>query len=177
MATPFPNAPQATVEQIAAGLVNLLGWMPEGTNNVPAPMQVTLANFADAIGSLLPTIATGTVTSVSTTPTTLPLPTLPVMPNTQSVMTITGCVIGQNVSTGNSSIWDVAISVERTAAGQSLAPVGGSLITATVRQQDSSMEACTVTASIGANGPSVIVTGLSGATINWAGTFTVVTTG
>jgi hypothetical protein len=176
MATALNNATQATVEQVSSGVVTLLGWMANG-NNVPQGVQVPLETFAAALGALLPVVATGSVTSVSTTPTALPLPTLPVMANTQGVQTITGTVIAQNVSTGNSSVWDVAISVERTATGASLSPVGGSLINATVRQQDTSMAACTVTASIGTNGPSVMVTGLSGATINWAATFTVVTTG
>ena len=106
----------------------------------------------------------GRITTTDATPAVL----LTMAPGSPSgTLRLTGQVIARNTATGDSAVWDVAVAAK-------VSPTAGALFgtsAISVFIEDASMSGCMLAASASPSGISVTATGLAGASIIWACSF------
>lgn len=88
--------------------------------------------------------------------------------NQRGLLRISGCVVAQDVASGESCIWDVAAAVKRPASGQVPTLVGTPAVS--VFAVDSSMSGCALALDAVTSGLQVSASGIAGRTLDWSAT-------
>lgn len=138
--------------------------VPTGSVGLPNGAAVL-----DGTGKLPPSvIPAGVQIGRVTTVDVIPADLVTVAPSFPSgTLRITGQVVARNTTTGDSVVWDVAVAAKVSPAGGKLFGTSAFLVFI----EDSTMTACGVVASASSLGIKITVTGLAGASIAWACSF------
>ncbi len=160
MATPFTSAPIITNEQFANGSVNLLGWMPTGTYNVPQPVQIpsTIVSYASSAGVVL-------VTEDTTSATPVVVSGLPTIAPTGGYCFLQGSVVAQDQLTRDMAVWNIALAVSRLNNATNCVAQGDT--TPAVFIQQGTTVPCSITLGASSAGPIITLTGAASRNIAW----------